>query len=145
MNAGIECQDVNSWLTKKGASSTNDDPFHSCAFVLFHSTESRSKPGTVFQRAEEGLDHFSLQEVAVELVQLVQPEVIAVEVVVRRRVRIPAQVAEVLHLHETPGHLEPGGMLTTTSSPSSLPIRLQPVGETVEINPGAGSLFFRRH
>jgi hypothetical protein len=38
--------------------------------------------------------------VAVELIQVVKPEVVAVEVSVRRIVGITAQVTEVLHDHE---------------------------------------------
>src|ERR1041385_5420164 len=59
---------------------------------------SRPEPAAIFAGVQEGLDHLSREEVVVELDQLIDPEVIAVEVVVRWIVRIPAQVAEVLHL-----------------------------------------------
>lgn len=35
---------------------------------------------------------------------------------------------------------EPAGVVTVTSSPSFLPIKLRPIGETVEIRPPGGSL-----
>src|SRR5262249_47493530 len=60
----------------------------------------RTKALAIFQRGEEGLDHLRLQKVAIELDQLVQPEVVTVEVPVRRVVRVPSQVSEVLHLHD---------------------------------------------
>jgi len=40
-------------------------------------TYSLSKPLPVFNRADERLDHFRVEVISVELVQLVQPEVIA--------------------------------------------------------------------
>src|SRR5260370_39103184 len=46
---------------------------------------------------QERFDHLRLPEITVECIQLRQPEVIAVKVCVRPRVRSPAQVAEVLH------------------------------------------------
>src|SRR5437763_13185421 len=56
----------------------------------------------VLRRAEERLDHLGLDEVAVELVELAQPEVITLEVQRRlgRGVRVSLEVAEVLHQHE---------------------------------------------
>src|SRR4030095_17202287 len=48
----------------------------------------------VFTRDDEGLDHLRLFEVAVELIQLVQPEREA------RGIRIAAQVAHVFHHHK---------------------------------------------
>ena len=61
---------------------------------------SISKAAAVLKRAEESLDHFSLQEVAVELIQLVHPEVKPIEIAVRRIVWVPSQVTKVLHLHK---------------------------------------------
>jgi hypothetical protein len=57
----------------------------------------------VFGRVDEGLYHFGLSEIAVEAVQLIEPEVVAGEVQSRlwRIVRVPAQVTEVLHQHES--------------------------------------------
>src|SRR5215813_9237963 len=53
--------------------------------------QSRPKPLAVFDRGEEGLDHFRIEVIAVEAVQLVQPESIP------RVVCIAAQVAHVFH------------------------------------------------
>src|SRR5207249_9560498 len=60
----------------------------------------RAKPSLILIRSDEGLDHFGMREVAVEGVQLVEPEVIAVEVRVGGVVGIAAQITEVLHQHE---------------------------------------------
>src|ERR1700755_708229 len=56
----------------------------------------------VFGRGDEGFDHLGGDEVAVEVVELLEPEVVALEVQVRlrRRVRVATQVAEVLHEDE---------------------------------------------
>jgi len=55
---------------------------------------------SVLERDEEGLHHLPLNEVAVELIQLIQPEVVPGKVGVRQVVWISAQVTEVLHQHE---------------------------------------------
>src|SRR5687768_14180706 len=55
---------------------------------------ARAEALAVLQRADEGLDHLGVLEVAVEAVQLVEPEVVA------RGVGVAPQVAEVLHGHE---------------------------------------------
>src|SRR5882762_7828743 len=60
-----------------------------------------SEPVAVFARDDERLDHFSVDEVAIELVQLRQPEVVTVEVCVWQVVRRSPQIAEVLHQHES--------------------------------------------
>src|SRR6266545_7318232 len=54
----------------------------------------------VFGGDDEGLDHLSADVVAVEEVQLIQPEVVAAQVGIRRGVRVATQVTEVLHEHE---------------------------------------------
>ena len=54
----------------------------------------------IFGGKNKGLNHFGLDIVAVELVELREPEVKAGEVQVGRGVGIAAQVAEVLHEHE---------------------------------------------
>src|SRR5207249_1414335 len=65
-------------------------------------TGLRTETLSVFGRVDEGLYHFGLSEIAFEAVQFVQPEVGAVEVQssLRRIVRVPAQVTEVLHQHK---------------------------------------------
>src|SRR5207244_6496919 len=64
------------------------------------SSVSGSKPIAVLSRGNKGLDHLGLNEVTVEAVQLVEPEIVAVEVRVRCIVWIAAQVTEVLHQHK---------------------------------------------
>src|SRR5919107_1388731 len=54
----------------------------------------------VFGRDEEGANHLGAYEVAVELVELVEPEVVAVEVRVGRVVGVAAEVSEVFHQDE---------------------------------------------
>ena len=54
----------------------------------------------ILSGSNEGLDHFGADEVAVELIQLRQPELVAGVVSVRAAVWIPPQVTEELHEHE---------------------------------------------
>src|SRR2546426_10037424 len=65
---------------------------------------SPRKALTILRRREKCLHHFSVYEVAIELVELRQPEVITLEVVrgLGRIVRIAAQISEVLHQHKCP-------------------------------------------
>jgi len=57
---------------------------------------------SVFAGDNERLNHLGVDEVAVELVQLIQPEVVPLKVSRRfRRIkRISPEVAEVLHQHK---------------------------------------------
>ena len=48
----------------------------------------------MFVRVDEGLDHFGSGEISVEAVELVQPEIVAVEVSVRCVIRVPAQISK---------------------------------------------------
>src|SRR5262249_37882986 len=61
--------------------------------------QSRPKPLAVFDRGEEGLDHFRIEVIAVGAVQLVQPESIP------RVVCIAPQVTHVFHEDEHLGEL----------------------------------------
>src|SRR2546429_4919598 len=61
---------------------------------------SWTKARAIFTGGDEGLDHLGVDEVAIECVELVQPEVVAVKVRIGRIVWISAQVAEVLHQHK---------------------------------------------
>ena len=54
----------------------------------------------IFGRRNERFDHFSIDEVAVELIQLRQPEFVAGVVSVGTAVRIAPQITEELHQHE---------------------------------------------
>src|SRR5437588_4120110 len=61
---------------------------------------SRPEARAVLGRVDEGLDHLGGDEVSAELVELREPEVVAVEVRVRRGVRVAPEIAEVLHQDE---------------------------------------------
>ncbi len=65
-----------------------------------HQSSSRSEALNVLSGSNKRLDHLGVDEVAVELVELAQPEVVASEVSVRSSVRVAPQVAEVLHQHK---------------------------------------------
>src|SRR5687767_11795614 len=56
----------------------------------------------VFNRVDESLDHLGSLEVAIELVQLSQPEVVASMVDIRRGVRVASQIAKILGQHKCP-------------------------------------------
>ena len=65
---------------------------------------SGTEPLTVFAGGDERFNHFGVDEVAVELIQLIQPEVVAliVEGLFGRIVRVSSEVTKVLHQHECP-------------------------------------------
>ena len=67
---------------------------------ITYSSTSRSKSLAVFGRRNERFDHFTIDEVAVELIQLRQPEFVAGVVSVGTAVRIAPQITEELHQHE---------------------------------------------
>src|SRR5205809_7374891 len=69
-------------------------------YLLSVNWYSRPEALTVFDRSDERLDHFSTDKVAVELVQLCQPEVIAGVVCVLGIVRVATQVTKELHQHK---------------------------------------------
>src|SRR2546430_11302491 len=66
---------------------------------------SRRKPLPIFDRTDESLHHFGTDEIAVELVELRQPELITGVIQVRQIVRIATQITEELHQHESPVEL----------------------------------------
>ena len=55
----------------------------------------------IFARHQESFDHFGVNEVAVELIQLTQPEIVARMVRVGSVVWIASQIAKVLHQHKS--------------------------------------------
>src|SRR6266446_3646218 len=59
-----------------------------------------TEASSIFIGSNKRLEHFGGDIVAVELVELVEPEVKAGEVQVGRGVRVSSQVAEVLHKHK---------------------------------------------
>src|SRR5205809_819468 len=71
---------------------------------------SPRKALTILRRREKCLHHFSVYEVAIELVELRQPELITLEVErgLGRIVRIAAQISEVLHQHKCPSGFPTG-------------------------------------
>src|SRR5437867_10777656 len=79
-----------------------------CFQNLFYH-ESRPKAVAVLDAGDERLDHLGLDEVAVELIELRQPEVVAVKVKtgLRRLIGIATQIAEVLHEDEGAVDLAP--------------------------------------
>src|ERR671913_33020 len=72
--------------------------FHSRLFIF--PSALLAEPLAVLNRVDEGAHHLRVNEVAVELVELREPEVVAVEVRVGRVVRVAPEVAEVLHQDE---------------------------------------------
>src|SRR5437660_6716342 len=64
---------------------------------------SRPKPMPVLVRADKGLDHLGVDEVAVEAVELVKPEVVTLKVegLFWRVVRVAMQVTKILHQHKS--------------------------------------------
>ena len=68
------------------------------AFIVCERDTSRPESFAILIRRDEGLDHFSRDVIAVELIQLTEPEIIAA--VIQRRLRrivwIAPQVADVL-------------------------------------------------
>src|SRR5438552_15376701 len=60
----------------------------------------RTKTLSIFSGRDERLDHLGSDEVAVELIELRQPEIVAGVVTVWRVIRIAAQITKVLHQHE---------------------------------------------
>ena len=51
----------------------------------------------IFRGSDEGFNHVGLHKVAIELIQLRQPEVVAGMIGVLRIIRITAQVSKELH------------------------------------------------
>src|SRR5436305_2030171 len=63
------------------------------------------KPLAIFSGTDEGLDHLGAYEIAIELIELRQPEVISGVISVRAFIRIAPEVTEILHEHEVAIHL----------------------------------------
>src|SRR5437016_28164 len=63
---------------------------------------SRPKPLAVFGRRDKCLHHFRTHEVAVELIQLRQPEIVASVICIGSIVRVTTQVTEELHQDKRP-------------------------------------------
>src|SRR6266446_1269688 len=82
---------------------------------------SRSKSLTILDRGDERLHHLRTHKVAIELIQLRQPEIISRVIRVRRIIRIAAQIANVLQQHKCPVEFltVQGGVLGYASQGSS--------------------------
>ncbi len=59
-----------------------------------------TKALSILGRHDKGLNHLCFSIVPAKLVQLIQPEIIACQIVVRCILRVAPQIAKVLHLHE---------------------------------------------
>src|SRR5439155_16159855 len=72
--------------------------------LMIRRAPSRPKSSSIFTRRQKCFHHLCLNEVAVEAVELIQPEVVSGEIKrgFGRVVRVPSQVAEVLHQHKGP-------------------------------------------
>src|SRR5262245_49795932 len=81
---------------------------------------SRSKALAVLNRSNKGLNHLSIDKVAVELVELSEPKIVALEVVVWCIVRIPSQIPEVLHQHEGAVEMRARELLIFSHCPQDL-------------------------
>src|SRR5437660_5003899 len=75
-------------------------PFLEAVCLYTYGDLSRSEALSVFSRNDEGFDHFRSVVIAVELIELRQPEVVAGVVRIGQIVRITAQVTEELHQDE---------------------------------------------
>src|SRR6266581_7017313 len=64
------------------------------------SPSSLSEAATILSGTNEGLDHFGVHEVAIELIKLIQPEIITCVIRIRSVVRVAAQVTDELHQYE---------------------------------------------
>jgi hypothetical protein len=66
----------------------------------------KAKPLTILSGDQKRFHHFGVDEVAVELIQLVQPEVVAIEVecALRSIVWIATQLAKILHQNKRSIH-----------------------------------------
>src|ERR1700730_14393691 len=71
-----------------------------CDFLIGALKALGSEALPVFSRSDEGFDHLRVPIVAVELIELCQPKIIARVVCVRSVVRAAPQVAKELHQHE---------------------------------------------
>src|SRR5437588_5419491 len=91
---GLEFLGVSNWIPAKPILEIKNR-----AMINFKT--SRSEARAIFYRRNKRLDHLGIDEIAVELIQLRQPEVVAGVVSVRAAVWIAPQVTEELHQHES--------------------------------------------
>src|SRR6266550_6766663 len=81
-------------VTAKGAERIDNHRFPLAPFVWVSARRSWPKPLPVFIRFDKGLDHLSSEVVAVEQIQLIEPEVKS------SSVRVSSQEPVVFHQHE---------------------------------------------
>src|SRR6266850_3891312 len=77
-----------------------DNEEHGVAESLTDTTTSSWEAAAIFTRDEERFHHLGVAEVAIEGIQLVQPEAVSCEVCVRSDIGIAPQVSEILHQHK---------------------------------------------
>src|SRR5205807_10013754 len=65
--------------------------------ICFPVVCSLAEPLSVFGRADEGLNHLGINEIAIESVELIQPKVVTRKVRIGPAIRITPQVPKVLH------------------------------------------------
>src|SRR6266545_3582593 len=98
--SGGSCRLTDVYLQNKGLTVATGvscrTPTANCVLL----TASRSKAALILSRENKGFDHLGVDEVAVELIELAEPEVVASVVRVLRIIWVAAQIAEVLYQYK---------------------------------------------
>src|SRR5829696_6127610 len=115
MNAGRRAEGRSSFGSTSGV--------HPSAFRL------RPEALAVLDGRQESLDQFRLAVVAAEVVELGEPEVVALEARVRRSIRVAPQIPEILHQHERPVELGGAEVRVLRDAAQYAGARLAAVGE----------------
>src|SRR6266545_2339089 len=99
--SGGSCRLTDVYLQNKGLTVATGvscrTPTANCVLL----TASRSKAPLILTREDKGFDHLGVDEVAVKLIELAQPEVVARVVRVLRIIWVAAQIAKVLYQHKS--------------------------------------------
>src|SRR6266545_5041794 len=99
--SGGSCRLTDVYLQNKGLTVATGvscrTPTANCVLL----TASRSKAALILSRENKGFDHLGVDEVAIKLIELAEPEVIASVVRVLRIIWVAAQIAEVLYQHKS--------------------------------------------
>src|SRR5712672_1874625 len=69
-------------------------------YLSYRNPALSREPSAILGRQHERLHHFGVEIVAAKSVKLAEPEVVTVEILIRGRIRIAAEVTKVLHQHE---------------------------------------------
>ncbi len=97
-------------------------------FNLFLGSEPLSK----LTRGDERLDHFGVNEVAVELVEFVKPEVETIQVIIWRIIGITSQIAEILRQHKCPVEFTRAQRLVLSHPTQHSPARAARIAEFID-------------